>query len=140
MIDMNVGVRLCNLDFGPVAFIPFSIKCLNQSHHVSSYISHLILYSQGLQESVFAHFGILQDAGSVEQTDWTWTSQLEVGLKQSPSVLERGSEVFRRFASLDEPHHSSVAPRKTPFIYLKIYDVYIYIHICIYIYVYIMYR
>lgn len=46
------------------------------------------------------HFGILQDDGSVEQTEWTWSNQLEVGLKQSLSVLERVSKVFRRSARL----------------------------------------
>ena len=82
--------------------IGFLGHCFQPKMSVSSYLILFILCSQGLQESVCVrvYFGILQDDGSVEQTEWTWTNQLEVGLKQSLSVLERVSKVFRRLASL----------------------------------------
>ena len=82
--------------------IGFLGHCFQPKMSVSSYLILFILCSQGLQESVCVHS--LQVCafrhGSVEQTEWTWTNQLEVGLKQSLSVLERVSKVFRRLARL----------------------------------------
>lgn len=86
--------------------IGFLGHCFQPKMSVSSYLILFILCSQGCKSRCACilckcvHFGILQDDGSVEQTEWTWSNQLEVGLKQSLSVLERVSKVFRRSARL----------------------------------------
>lgn len=107
------------------------------SESVSSYLilSHFIIFYIHSLLSRFAsvcvcNFGILQDARSVEQTEWTWTNQLEVWLKQSLSVLERASKVFRINHNTEVWHLFSCDPLGQISIAENCSYLYVYVCVC----------